>query len=438
MPQALPANHDELIALLESGQDAAIVGLHESTWFDAKSSAYQLDNPKHVWELAKDVSAMANVGGGVILIGAATEQAEGSLVEFVSDVRPIPVGHLMAADRVHAILASNLWPPLGNRVAVRQFERAGCAALQAIVIEPAADDTKPVLVRTKATIEVDGKTHEVESWGSARRVGSGTEWEPVPQLWADIRDGRIARRNLTLLATPGPGRVEERVADAISALAERTDAGDHAALALVAYPDRPIVLPGFNRSDGLRGALEHLPDRAIRRDGFGLGYGLDVDSLDGGLAVIEPNRRALLVQRDGLVVAIALGTPEMLGWAHQGRQPDDPLRINQHVLVEWPLEFARFVDREIRLGSPGSWTYQVRGLRLKSGTPRLVLSSLSSFPYGWERPAAADNPEESIDATGVPERDALTLIREVAGWFGIDELKHPWIQNDTIVVGDPT
>ncbi len=171
-----PRTVPEMLEVLERSDDSALIGLHESTWFDAKSSAYQLDNPKQVWELAKDVSAMANVAGGVILIGATAERSTGSLVEFVTAVEPIPTERLMMADRVHALLRERLWPPLGSRVTIRQFGRDGETALQAIVVEAAADDSEPVLVRSRATIEVDGATHELDAWASARRVGCGTEW----------------------------------------------------------------------------------------------------------------------------------------------------------------------------------------------------------------------------------------------------------------------
>lgn len=432
MTKDSPRTVEELIAVLENGDDDAVVGVHESTWFDAKSGPYQLDNAKHVWELAKDVSAMSNVGGGVILIGAKTERTEGSLVEYVSEMSPIPANRLMMADRVHDLLRDRLWPPLGSRVSVRQFERSDGRALQAVVVEAAPPDSRPVLVRSRASIEFEGMTHELDAWGSARRVGSGTEWEPIEQLWADIRDGRTARRNLTLPIGATSTRIEERLAQTIALLAERVGRGDRAALVLAAYPDRELRLAGFHQLDGIRGALEKLPDRATRRDGFGLGYGVSVDSLDGGLAVIEAGRRGLLVERDGLVVAMALGTSDMLGWAHAGWETGHPLRINRFVLVEWPLEFARFVEREVAPGFPNAtWTYEVRGLGLQLGNPPLE-ASLSEPPLGFSYPAIVDSPDELIDATGDPELDAFAIVQQILGWFGIDTVDHPWITDGRV------
>ncbi len=118
---------------------------------------------------------MANEGGGITVVGAQTERKRGSLVEYVSQVKPIPADHLMAVDRVHDVLRSKLWPPQGARVDVREFERTDGRALQAIVVDAAPDDEKPVLVRSRAVIEGVGKSHEIDAWGerSSSRFGHG-------------------------------------------------------------------------------------------------------------------------------------------------------------------------------------------------------------------------------------------------------------------------
>ena len=86
-----PGSVEEVLALLEAGRDDDLVGLEESPWFDAKRGAYTLGQCQtHKWELAKDVSAMANATGGLILVGAKTNREQSWLEEPRQRGRPDP------------------------------------------------------------------------------------------------------------------------------------------------------------------------------------------------------------------------------------------------------------------------------------------------------------------------------------------------------------
>ncbi|MFE3163381.1 helix-turn-helix domain-containing protein [Streptomyces sp. NPDC059224] len=60
------------LAALDGNEPVALLELRETQWLDAKGGPYQLADPKAVEELAKDVAAFANGGGGIIVIGIAT------------------------------------------------------------------------------------------------------------------------------------------------------------------------------------------------------------------------------------------------------------------------------------------------------------------------------------------------------------------------------
>jgi hypothetical protein len=53
---------------------------------------YVLGTPKGKWELAKDVAGLANLGGGLLVIGVGTKKKEGNFSEIASELRPAPVG----------------------------------------------------------------------------------------------------------------------------------------------------------------------------------------------------------------------------------------------------------------------------------------------------------------------------------------------------------
>jgi hypothetical protein len=47
--------------------------MFESDWLEAKPAPYRLDKEAEAFELAKDVAALANAAGGIIVIGARTK-----------------------------------------------------------------------------------------------------------------------------------------------------------------------------------------------------------------------------------------------------------------------------------------------------------------------------------------------------------------------------
>ena len=52
-----------------------LVGEVETTWFDAKDQPYDIDTDIGKRELARDVAAFANSGGGVVIIGLRTAKS---------------------------------------------------------------------------------------------------------------------------------------------------------------------------------------------------------------------------------------------------------------------------------------------------------------------------------------------------------------------------
>jgi hypothetical protein len=64
----------EVASILQSGDFIRLFGVLEDDHLECKSAPYSLDQEREKMELAKDVSALANADGGIILIGVQTEQ----------------------------------------------------------------------------------------------------------------------------------------------------------------------------------------------------------------------------------------------------------------------------------------------------------------------------------------------------------------------------
>ena len=82
-------NYVDLLLALENGDYDLVLGTAECDDIEFKSGAYLLDQPRQKWELAKDVAALANSRGGIIVIGFRTLKSPNDIVDTVTEHRPI-------------------------------------------------------------------------------------------------------------------------------------------------------------------------------------------------------------------------------------------------------------------------------------------------------------------------------------------------------------
>ena len=106
---------DEKVALnlVLAGHAPALVGQPESRWLDAKKQVWELGTPAGNAEAAKDVSAMANAQGGMILIPTRTTVVSGR--EVISDVRDMPIERIDTT-QIRDVLNQWVFPPLPDLV----------------------------------------------------------------------------------------------------------------------------------------------------------------------------------------------------------------------------------------------------------------------------------------------------------------------------------
>ncbi|MFE9941944.1 AlbA family DNA-binding domain-containing protein [Streptomyces hirsutus] len=103
-----------VLAALDAHKPDSLLGLRETQWLDAKAAPYQLADPKAVEELAKDVAAFANGGGGVIVIGIATRlEHDEEVLNHIVGVEPAAVN----VDQIRKRIRERITPaPRGVRV----------------------------------------------------------------------------------------------------------------------------------------------------------------------------------------------------------------------------------------------------------------------------------------------------------------------------------
>jgi hypothetical protein len=80
-------NRQELLQRLDAGDFDALIGEAESAEIDFKREPYRLNEPAQVFELAKDIAALANIEpGGLLVVGFSAPKLEGADVEIVESV----------------------------------------------------------------------------------------------------------------------------------------------------------------------------------------------------------------------------------------------------------------------------------------------------------------------------------------------------------------
>ena len=126
---------NDILGKLAAGQFDSLIGISEGVWLDAKETPYVLDVPKQKLELAKDVSALANATGGIILLGFDTARDPLTAGERISKACPFPVG-MVDPDRYRKIIHEYVYPPLD--IAVKVFEAEAGKVVAALIVEGAA------------------------------------------------------------------------------------------------------------------------------------------------------------------------------------------------------------------------------------------------------------------------------------------------------------
>jgi hypothetical protein len=174
--------------LVKIGQIAALLGMRECEWLDAKQAAYDLKTGGDLWklELSQDVASFANAEqGGLVIIGVGTRNIDGS--DVLIRIQPVPVTNNRIR-RYHDIIHARVYPPIDGLV----IERVafGKGELICLYVPPQRDFLKPFIVDGGRV----GKKHHGGMFSIVRRRGEDTMALNARELHAQIVAGRAFLR----------------------------------------------------------------------------------------------------------------------------------------------------------------------------------------------------------------------------------------------------
>jgi hypothetical protein len=203
--------------LVKAGRSDLLVGTYESDWLEVKAAPYR-DSPIDEIELAKDVAARANQGGGLLIIGLKTKKdRDGDRIHAVNECL---LGDV-SSRRYRRVISRRVYPAVKN-LAITQVPGTTPGKGVVLIEIPAQDDgDKPFLVHG---VILDGRVQGAY-FALPVRAGADTEFVDIRVLHGRLRagtsyladthnfDSAATARNAVGDDTAASAMVEQRLAD---------------------------------------------------------------------------------------------------------------------------------------------------------------------------------------------------------------------------------
>jgi Putative DNA-binding domain len=448
MPKIIPLS--EMFAILQSGDFDKLIGGLEDEHLECKAAPYQLGQEAERMELAKDVTALANADGGVLLIGVTTETEPTFRGDKIRGCGCVADG-VVDFDRYQKVLSDWVVPSIPSL----RFEWHPNAAnkgegIVSITVPQAASAGRPYLV-AKAVSE------------SGRVIGSLVGYfervrdTVAPMKAAEIRDKLKDGLRFAELS-PRLGNIEAMVGNLIappsqpqpafsfeSEIFQRVKAARHAlgyegkpTFTQAAWPLQPVEFPGLfqSRNDDIVKLLENPPQ--LRSAGFNLTSGTASAIAEGKLRrCVAPQFRLLEIWRDGLLVSVVQGDDGHLCWGTiRTNLPD--MQINNIVLTETVFLFCHwaFTVYQYAVPKPERIAIRIMFADMSQDGHSFALNNvpLTRFTFGSRgRPApnsAGQHFGTEADLNSGAGVVAYQLLKEVYVWFGFDEDDIPYVNRN--------
>lgn len=444
---------ETLEEILKKGEFGSLIGVLEDEQLECKGEPYQLDKDYQKHELAKDVSALANASGGIILIGAGTERDPTIFGDVIRKIATFP-RNLVDPNKYQNVLQNWVYPSLKN-VEINWYPQSGDVeqGIVAIRVTSTEKDGPPYLV-TKTVEESRTVSGALFGYYEGRRaavlpksvaelrelIKDGSRFAEITRTLESIQTSIDKLHSTTLTDTRGPtlwvasSGSQARAEDALVA----AQLQNSPVLILSATPTFPADVPQLfqSRSAQVVKLLENPP--RLRGDGFDIRSGDDSFIVGGEIRrCMIPGYNLLELWKDATLIFAIRGNSDFLNWA-TGPVETNGIRINVQVLTEVTLNFVNLLVAILDYVAP---TPGMLGLSM--GLVRTTLNgkkcSICPFPVGstgwrlWNDAKEAPSETHFVHKdVNVTNRDlgliAFSLLREVYLWFGFEEDRIPYVE----------
>jgi len=448
MPRFIPLA--EITDILQSGNFDRLLGGLEDDQLECKSAPYNLAQDREKMELAKDVSALANADGGIILIGVQTERDplhQGDVIRGVG---------CFARDRLdvtqHRNVISEWVVPSIPGLELEWHARASNRneGIVSILVPPEARRDQPFVV---AKIVEDAGRVAGSYIGFFERIRHNVAPAKPGDLRDRLKDGRRFRdldarlQNIEetvgkLAAVQAPRQPPfaiEAVFRRVQNARREIGYDGKPAFSLVAWPMQVIEFSNLFESHEVPVVrlLENPP--RLRDAGFDFAARRMSTIIEGQLRRSSvPGVKILEVWRDGPLICVVPGDDWHLCWAMHST-PETGLRINNLAMAETVYLFCDWVQKTYAYATPVPEKFFIR---IMFSDMNLNGKGFSLSPYRPNplnlredrRPApmAIGQHFESDFETAAarPEHMAYRLLHHVYTWFGFNAAEMPYVNRE--------
>jgi hypothetical protein len=412
------ASRTEVISALSQNRAQDLMRTAENSWLDFKTTPYALNTDKGKFELCKDVAALANAQGGLLVCGARTTPLTTEAKDVVTELTAFPEEHARVQS-CRDVITEYVHPPVATTFTWYDEPAKEGHGYLVIDVEPLREEARYAMVRKM----LSDKGKLTEGWCIPVRHGDQTVFVNANEIYYLINTSFQARTHAPA-ATVTPSYDLEAGRRELERLLSWED------IPVLYWQSTPPRVPdGFleqlHRPDGIRGRL--INQESLRGEyGFNFVFSYAPPKAHEGGLLLSDSRRAIWVRPDGSVIAAAVATDGML--CHAMSQRAESARLNVIALSEANLEYFRWVDRFLLPSVEGRWEHRVTAERFTGEEPRLLGPGHNpqSPMVGFQYQASADLWDRAWPATGDPETDAFEALSQIYGLFGLAASQNPY------------
>ena len=190
--------------IIDAGYPDGLIGAHENEWLEVKSRPWDVGSTQGKIELAQDIAALANSGGGLIVVGASTRKQDGE--ETISRVHGVRTS-LFRPHQIKMIADARVYPPVDGLLVRRAPMKDSRHEVGYIRVPPQDATNKPFLVHGA----IAGRAVEGAFVSFVTRRGDQSLSTRASDLHAWLAAGRrLVCEGSLALRTPGRSRAPVR------------------------------------------------------------------------------------------------------------------------------------------------------------------------------------------------------------------------------------
>jgi hypothetical protein len=448
MPRIIPVA--EILTILDSGEFDKLLGGLEDEHLECKGAPYRLVEEAAKMELAKDVSALANSDGGIILINVVTEKHPTFRGDEIRDYGCF-TRETVDFDQYQKVVAEWIVPPVpGLTFAWHPSAADATKGIASIVVPAEANIERPYLV-SRIVLET-GKVIGSHVGHFERTRDNVSPMKPAQireRLKDGLRFGEIQAQLNNIEATVGnlvaaknqpvpPFTFDTEIFKRVKAARDALGLEGKPTFSHVAWPLESIDFPGLFQSNtaAVVRLLENPPEP--RPGGFGLMSKRQSAIIEGKFRrCVAPGFRLLEVWKDGPLISVVEGDDGHLCWSTRFDERM-ALKINNIALAETTYLFCDWALKTYQHAVPIPAKFKIRmmlsEMNISADTfslSRGPLTPINAFFPGTPAPDPI-GAHVSIEAqsNARPDVIAYRLLADFYAWFGYNETDMPYVNRD--------